>query len=370
MNLLSKNMRRFRKEKGMTQNQLAEALDVSVGVISKWELELSSPDIETIVAMAELFGVSIDVLVGYELSYKSIQNYKDQIEHLFEVRAFADCLNVSESALKKYPNDYMLVCLCARIYQNVGAAKHSKKHQKHALDLYERALVLHDPSKHDVSDLTKIRDSIARIHIALENVDSALDYLISNNINGANDDVIGYLLSAKKHASSEAFGYLDKGFISNIDSMFRLCVAYSIAFCDSGEYEQAISTLLWLQTFMDSVKKDNKSCFIDKSCVLILCEMAHVYIKQQKMQEAKEALQDAVNRAVLFDENPSYELKGLILIKEDQLHPVFDDFGETAMDGIDHFVQERDASTNGSLNSIVSEIKHQYWLDKKTKKRG
>ena len=63
MRFLSKNLRNFRKARGLTQLQLAELLNVSVGVVSKWEIGLSSPDIDTIELMAELFDVSIDVIV-------------------------------------------------------------------------------------------------------------------------------------------------------------------------------------------------------------------------------------------------------------------------------------------------------------------
>lgn len=47
MRFLSKNLRNFRKARGLTQLQLAELLNVSVGVVSKWEIGLSSPDIDT-----------------------------------------------------------------------------------------------------------------------------------------------------------------------------------------------------------------------------------------------------------------------------------------------------------------------------------
>lgn len=50
---LSKNIRLFRKEKGYTQEQLAEALGVTVGAVSKWETGLSVPDIQLIVEMAD-----------------------------------------------------------------------------------------------------------------------------------------------------------------------------------------------------------------------------------------------------------------------------------------------------------------------------
>ena len=57
---------RLRKEKGMTQEQLANELGVSYQAVSKWENELSSPDISALPLLADLFGVSIDALFGRE----------------------------------------------------------------------------------------------------------------------------------------------------------------------------------------------------------------------------------------------------------------------------------------------------------------
>ena len=62
MNLnLSETIRRFRKERGLTQEQLAEALDVSVGAVSKWELGSAAPDLSRLVELAEFFETSVDV---------------------------------------------------------------------------------------------------------------------------------------------------------------------------------------------------------------------------------------------------------------------------------------------------------------------
>lgn len=63
---ISENIRKFRKERGLTQEQLAEVLGVTVGAVSKWELGSSVPDVELIVDMAEFFDTSVDVLLGYE----------------------------------------------------------------------------------------------------------------------------------------------------------------------------------------------------------------------------------------------------------------------------------------------------------------
>ena len=57
---------RKRKELGLTQEQLAGELNISYQAVSKWENELSSPDIMTLPLLADRFGVTIDELFGRE----------------------------------------------------------------------------------------------------------------------------------------------------------------------------------------------------------------------------------------------------------------------------------------------------------------
>lgn len=58
----------LRKEKGMTQVELAEKLGVTDKAVSKWERDLSCPDIHSIPKLAEVLGVTVDVLMGTEAS--------------------------------------------------------------------------------------------------------------------------------------------------------------------------------------------------------------------------------------------------------------------------------------------------------------
>ena len=57
---------RLRKEKGLTQEQLANELGISYQAVSKWETGNSCPDIATLPLLAALFGVSIDALFGLD----------------------------------------------------------------------------------------------------------------------------------------------------------------------------------------------------------------------------------------------------------------------------------------------------------------
>lgn len=57
----------LRKKSGMTQAELAEALNVSRQAISKWEMGTTVPDINNMLSISKIFGVSIDYLVNDEL---------------------------------------------------------------------------------------------------------------------------------------------------------------------------------------------------------------------------------------------------------------------------------------------------------------
>ena len=63
---IQKNIMLYRKRAGMSQEDLAEQLHVSRQTISKWETGQSAPDLDTVVQLAHLFGVTTDRLLTEE----------------------------------------------------------------------------------------------------------------------------------------------------------------------------------------------------------------------------------------------------------------------------------------------------------------
>ncbi len=60
---VANNIKKYRKEQGLSQEALAEKLRVTSQAVSKWECMQSIPDIEAMVEMCELMGISLDKLV-------------------------------------------------------------------------------------------------------------------------------------------------------------------------------------------------------------------------------------------------------------------------------------------------------------------
>lgn len=73
----------LRKSKGYSQIELAKMLNISSQAISKWESDVSSPDISLLPNIASLFGVAIDDL----FEYSKEQEY-EKIEHMIEYQRF------------------------------------------------------------------------------------------------------------------------------------------------------------------------------------------------------------------------------------------------------------------------------------------
>ena len=57
----------LRKEKGLSQEELAEKLGISRQAVSKWERAEASPDTDNLVTLAKLYGISLDDLLGNEI---------------------------------------------------------------------------------------------------------------------------------------------------------------------------------------------------------------------------------------------------------------------------------------------------------------
>ena len=70
----------LRKQKGFSQEELANRLNVSRQTVSKWEVGDSTPDMEKLIAISDLFDVSLDMLVmGKETEEEASSSSKSEI---------------------------------------------------------------------------------------------------------------------------------------------------------------------------------------------------------------------------------------------------------------------------------------------------
>ena len=74
-------IRKYRKEKNMTQEEMASYLGVTAPAVNKWENGNACPDIMLLAPIARLLGISTDTLLSYreELTKQEIANISNEI---------------------------------------------------------------------------------------------------------------------------------------------------------------------------------------------------------------------------------------------------------------------------------------------------
>ena len=72
----------LRKEKGLTQKELADQLHITDKAVSKWERNLACPDVNSIPQLAEILGVSVEVLLN---SSTPESTQKHETDHIIDL---------------------------------------------------------------------------------------------------------------------------------------------------------------------------------------------------------------------------------------------------------------------------------------------
>lgn len=101
---LSQNIIHLRREKNVTQEQLAEHIGVTKGAVSKWENGSTLPDVTTLPLLAAYFDVSVDALLGYA-PWLTAQNIKETYQtyaKAFSTQPFFDVYEKIKADVKTY----------------------------------------------------------------------------------------------------------------------------------------------------------------------------------------------------------------------------------------------------------------------------
>ena len=102
---------RLRKEKSITQEQLASFIGVSTAAVSKWESGASYPDITLLPVLATFFNVTIDKLLNFKIDIckEEVMEIYKECEAVFSSNEnFNAAVELSKDYIKKYPSSYLL----------------------------------------------------------------------------------------------------------------------------------------------------------------------------------------------------------------------------------------------------------------------
>ncbi|KPU45016.1 transcriptional repressor DicA [Oxobacter pfennigii] len=137
-----------RKEKGWTQEQLANAVGVSTPAVSKWETGSTYPDITLLSPIARALNISVNELLSYEkvLSEEKVNELRKKALHIYESQGFNAGWEFCQKVIQEYPNSIALKFNIGGLFQSFMLLKEDrnkekiKMYYKKAAEIYEDVL--------------------------------------------------------------------------------------------------------------------------------------------------------------------------------------------------------------------------------------
>lgn len=122
---LEEQIKHYRKQAGLSQEKMAEKIGVSRQAITKWENGIGTPDIANLMAIADLFQISVDELLSNEKSEKKQSNYiyESRTEYDIDGKKNFDIKLGGAYAvdLKAYHGEKIEVAMFSNVYKNLLA---------------------------------------------------------------------------------------------------------------------------------------------------------------------------------------------------------------------------------------------------------
>lgn len=239
MNLGTK-IRELRKKKGLTQEQLANALGLSPQAVSKWEIEASYPDMTLIPVLANFFDVSLDTLFDFDITKK-----KERIEEIMTEAGkyfwgnFDKAEELYKKGIEEYPDSDKIKAELLSLYEC-----HMRTYGR--TELAERAVAMAGRligESADVFAVCSAKDSLASIYLMqgryaeAKDVIGTLPYMYPYQLNDKMRCTSYHLTGEDRLAEAKTWKIIEW------QELFIACAQEGKGCWEIGDYENALKSL-------------------------------------------------------------------------------------------------------------------------------
>jgi transcriptional regulator with XRE-family HTH domain len=157
---IAATIRALRKEKGITQEELANDIGVTAQAVSKWERSEGYPDITLLPDMAAYFGVSLDTLCGID-EQRTRRKIEAILRATSDASSYEDGVNIAREGVAAFPHSVSLKKNLARALMGcTGAWTPPREVAEEVIGLYEQ---IRDPSELSSTDHTLLCEAYLSI---------------------------------------------------------------------------------------------------------------------------------------------------------------------------------------------------------------
>ncbi len=296
-----------------------------------------------IAEMADLFGVSLDALVGFEVQNGGAAALAQRIDDLQREKKHEEAMSLAEAALRRHPNDFRVVYRAGSAYELAGLELKKPDYVRRGIELLERSvLLLSQNTAPDINEFT-IQDEIAQGYLSLGQTDKGIELLKKYNDSGIHDPLIALAYASHdRYDPKEAAPYLTRSLFHILAAAIRTMTAYAHYDHKLGDEQASLEALLWLIRLLESVKIDPDAvAYVDKILAPLYAGCAGFAWLLGRQNDAEPFLRRAYALAEAFDQAPSYQGKNIrFCVGDVSKITVYDELGDSAKAAVTHWITQ------------------------------
>ena len=332
-----------RRDKGITQEELAEYMGVSKAAVSKWEKEQSYPDITLLPQLAAYFNISVDELLGYEpqMIDKDIHELYKKLSNEFATKPFDDVMNRCRNIVKKYFSCFPLIFRMGTLYMNYGLTIAKDDEQENATLAEAKELFIRVKELSDNIGLKQVALQMeAACELMLGNPAATIELLRDvksppppNVLLAQAHNMMGNVIGAKAE--------LQESMYFGVHTLFGSITPYLAICCDDVQYFQKICKKAegLIETF--NMKKIAPSVIIP-----FYLSAAQGYVALNRLESALDMLDEYVEIVT----GNIYPLK---LIKGDDFFTLIDDSTKPPFFGSGELPRDKKSIQQSVIDEVV-----------------
>ena len=277
---LGNNIKELRKQRGLRQEQLAEAMGVSTASVSKWETNQTFPELTLLAELADFFEVSMDTLVGHRLHAERMETMIAQMKQAADERSEETAAALCEKLLRNYPNSDRVADACADVLYQLFIYTGKKLYMERCIEETKRLMTLKQ-GEPEWQRLERIHD-LGNQHELLGQWDMAKDYYEQSNVSGSSDIAIaGCLLKQEK--PREAVCKLSDALVETVFQLYHAMNKLADGWSALREDDKACAALEWICGVMESLRYNTTTLLLTQ---IKLAGLYHECGKPELMEAA------------------------------------------------------------------------------------
>ena len=265
--MLGERIAQLRKERKISQEELADILCTSRQAVSKWERGESDPDIDRLKDLATYFNVSIDYLLSYDVEESSVESFIKKIDESGENGTFDISVDEIKMVVSRNINNFLLYTHLIEYLFGYFSINRDLSVADLIAEYSKKAILLFQPDNKENIKLGNLHRSVVYAYSLQKRYDLVRDYIKENDVPNVETELATceYQLGNIKEASKIASGI----FLKSVMDIINGNTLQTTILLKNNEVEEAYDLSKWCISFIQSVEK-KENLFLEVIIILYI----------------------------------------------------------------------------------------------------